>query len=345
MEIDNREVSESAPTYIIAEAASNHDGSLKQAKELVDVAADSGADAVKFQTFRAESMYTPDETNEDIYETIAEAEMPYDWIPELAEYCESNDIHFMSSPFDEESVDKLDPYVPAYKIASSVLSHLPLLEYVAEKGKPIIASTGAHEKSEVEEAVSVLKDAGTEDIVLLHCVSAYPTPLEEINVRAIRSLEESFDVPVGFSDHTLDPTIAPASAVSHGASVIEKHFTIDSSLEGMDHSHSLEPDELAKMVEVIRDTKRAQGDGDIGIQDVERDWHENAKRTVQTVRQIDRGETISQNDIDILRSGDNERGIEPKFYNQIIGTTATEKIGAGEGIHWATIDINPEDVQ
>ncbi len=345
MEIDNREVSESAPTYIIAEAGSNHDGSLNQAKELVDVAADSGADAVKFQTFRAESMYTPDETNEEIYETIAEAEMPYDWIPELAEYCESNDIHFMSSPFDEESVDKLDPYVPAYKIASSVLSHHPLLEYVAEKGKPIIASTGAHEKSEVEEAVSVLKDARAEDIVLLHCVSAYPTPLEEINVRAVRSLEESFDVPVGFSDHTLDPTITPASAVSHGASVIEKHFTIDSSLEGMDHGHSLEPDELTEMVEAIRDTKRAQGDGDIGIQDIERDWHENAKRTVQTVRQIDSREIISQNDIDILRSGDNERGIEPKFYNQVIGTTATKKIGAGEGIRWDTIDIDPEDVQ
>jgi N-acetylneuraminate synthase len=344
MKISDQSVGPDSQTYIIAEAGSNHDGSLEQAKKLVDIAADSGADAVKFQTFRADKMYPAQgSSNDELLDLIVEAEMPYNWIPKLSDYCSNNNIHFLSSPFDTDSVDRLKSYVPAFKIASSMLSHYPLLEYIAKTGKPVIVSTGAHTREEIQEAVNTLQDAGVKSIVLLHCVSAYPTPLDQINVSAVRSLGEYFDIPVGFSDHTLDPTIAPTAAVSHGASVIEKHFTVDRTLEGMDHSHSLEPTELSEMVNAIRATEKSQGDGVIGVQTIEQDWRENAKRSIQAVRTIDVGEKIQSNSIDILRSGKNRRGVHPKHYNQIIGATVTEAIDAGDGIQWENIDQSPKE--
>lgn len=209
---------------------------------------------------------------------------------------------------------------------------------MAKTNKPIIASTGAHEQEEIREAVNILQDAGAEDVVLLHCVSAYPTPLDQINVSAVRSLNEMFNIPVGFSDHTLNATIAPTAAVSHGATAVEKHFTIDSTLEGMDHSHSLEPDELSEMVDAIRVTERVQGDGGTGVQQIEKDWRESAKRSIQATRTIESGEKISKDAVDILRSGENRQGIHPKQYNEIIGATVTETIESGDGIRWQNIE-------
>lgn len=339
MRIGDRRVGDGAPTYIIAEAGSNHDGELANAKELVDVAADAGADAVKFQTFRAESMYvensgtveTP-EGERSLFDVVAEAEMPYEWIPELHEYCHDRGIQFLSSPFDDRSIAELDEYVPAYKIGSSILSYHGFLERLAETGKPLIASTGAHTLEEVRAAMDALHRAGSADVALLHCVSSYPTPLEAINVRAVSTLAGEFDVPVGLSDHTLDPTTAPCAAVALGADILEKHITTDRSREGLDHSFAIEPDELRELVDAVRDTETALGDGRIRVQEVEQDWYENARRTVQATRDISEGAVITEADVDVLRSGSRTRGLDPDAYDRVVGSTAARRIEAGDGI-------------
>lgn len=327
------------PTYVIAEAGSNHNGDLETAMQLVDAAADAGADAVKFQTFRAETMYVEDsgtvetpEGERSLYDVVADAEMPYEWIPELHDRCRDRNVDFLSSPFDERSVDELEPYVPAYKIASSVLSHHPFLETAAQRDKPLIASTGAHDLEDVREAVETMERSEVSDLVLLHCVSSYPTPLESANVRAVRRLSEEFDVPVGLSDHTLDPTTAPTAAVSLGADVVEKHFTLDSSQEGLDHSYALEPDELATMVDAIRNTEVALGSGDVTVQSVEDDWYESARRTIHASRDIPEGSKITADDVAILRSGHRERGLEPKYTEDVVGSTARTDIEKDQGI-------------
>lgn len=337
-------------TYVIAEAGSNHDGDLEQAKELVDVGASAGADAVKFQTFRAETMYVEDpgsveldDGERSLYDVVAEMEMPYEWIPELRDYCEEQGVHFLSTPLDEQAVEKLDPHVPAFKVASSTLSHHPLLERLAATGKPIIASTGAHELDEIGEALSVLQDAGASDVVLLHCVSSYPTPLEEANVRAVRTLAREFDVPVGYSDHTLDPTTAPSAAVAFGAAVVEKHFTLDRSLQGGDHGFALEPDELAAMVSAVCDTETALGDGVVRVQRAERDWYESARRTVHATSDLEAGTTITDEDVAVLRSGEREKGLPPKRYDEVVGSTATRHISKDEGITPDDFEVSSGD--
>ncbi|MFD1685891.1 N-acetylneuraminate synthase family protein [Halobellus litoreus] len=338
MKIAGKDLSEE--TFVIAEAGSNHNGSLETAKELIDAASDAGADAVKFQTFRAENLYVEEtgeketyfDNGQSLYETMESMEMPYDWIPELHQYCEDSGIVFLSTPFDERSADELDDFVPAYKIASYTLSHHPFLRHVAEKDKPIIMSTGAHELDEVREAVEVLREADAEDVVLLHCVASYPTPIESANVRAVKTLQDEFGVPTGLSDHTLDPTVAPSAAVALGASVVEKHFTLDKSMEGPDHEFALEPDELDEMVSTIRKTEKALGSGIVEVLDAEEELHEIARRRIHAVRGIKEGQTISEEDIAVLRSGQRSRGAKPKFYEDLIGTRAKRSINQGDGV-------------
>jgi len=337
MEIAGTDLSERA--FVIAEAGSNHNGSLETAKELIDAAADAGADAVKFQTFRAEDMYVQEsgeaeylDDDRSIYDIIESMEMPYDWIPELRDYCEGAGVVFMSTPFDERSADELDEYVPAYKIASYTMSHHPFLRHVAGKDKPIIMSTGAHELGEVHESVEVLREAGADDIVLLHCVASYPTPLESANVRAVKTLHDEFGTPTGLSDHTLDPVTAPTAAVALGASVVEKHFTLDNSMEGPDHGFALEPDELNEMVDAVRRTEAALGDGTVEVLDAEKELHEIARRRIHAARDIEVGEVISEEDIEVLRSGRRKRGAKPKFYEEMIGKETKKKITEGDGV-------------
>lgn len=337
MKIGGKDFSEE--TFVIAEAGSNHNGSLENAKELIDVAAEAGADAVKFQTFRAENMYVQDSGEADyldddrsIYEIIESMEMPYDWIPELHGYCEDAGVVFMSTPFDERSADELDEFVPAYKIASYTMSHHPFLRHVASKDKPIVMSTGAHELNEVRESVEVLRDAGAEDIVLLHCVASYPTPTESANVRAVETLRDEFGVPTGLSDHTLDPVTAPSAAVALGASVVEKHFTLDNSMEGPDHEFALEPDELDEMVTAIRKTEKVLGSGEVDVLDAEEELHEIARRRIHAARDIEAGEVISEEDVEVLRSGKRKKGLEPKFYEEVVGNEAKKTISKGEGV-------------
>ncbi|WP_436344046.1 N-acetylneuraminate synthase family protein [Natronorubrum sp. FCH18a] len=339
--LGSRQIGRNCPTYIIAEAGSNHNGDLKTAKELIDVAADAGADAVKFQTFRAENLYIEKsgeveyiEDDRSIYEIIESMEMPYEWIPELHDYCHDQDIQFMSTPFDKQSARELEDYVPAWKVASYTSSHIPFLEYLAETNKPTIMSTGAHELKEIAESVDALREAGMSDLVLLQCVAAYPTPLSEINVGVVETLQAEFDVLSGLSDHTLDPVTAPTTAVALGASVVEKHFTLDNSMEGPDHEYALEPGELYQMVSAIRDTETALGTGEKHVLEIEEELYEKARRAIHAVSDIDAGEQFTTENMKVLRPGEHETGLDPKFYDEILGATAARDIQKGDGIQW-----------
>ena len=342
--IGDQPIGPDEPTFVIAEAGSNHNGDLETAKELIDVAAEAGADAVKFQTFRAEDLYVEEsgeveylDDDRSIYEIIESMEMSYEWIPELYEYCLECGVQFMSTPFDERSAAELEEYVPAWKVASYTSSHIPFLRHLAGTDKPIIMSTGAHELDEVAESVAELREAGVTDLVLLQCVAAYPTPLSEINVRVVETLREEFDVPSGLSDHTLDPVTAPSAAVALGASVVEKHFTLDKSMEGPDHEFALEPDELDRMVSAIRDTEAAIGSGEKRVLDVEKELHDKARRAIHAVEDIEAGEELTEENLKILRPGENNSGLDPKFYDEVVGTTTTRGISRGTGITWEHI--------
>lgn len=337
--IGERHVGPEEPTFVIAEAGSNHNGDLEIAKELIDVAADSGVDAVKFQTFRAEDLYVKNsgeveylDDDRSIYDIIESMEMPYEWIPELYEYCRERDIYFMSTPFDERSAQELAEYVPAWKVASYTSSHHPFLRHLAGTDKPIIMSTGAHNLEEVTESVEVLQEAGAEELSLLQCVAAYPTPLSEINVRVVKTLREKFEVPAGLSDHTLDPVTAPSAAVALGACVVEKHFTLDKTMDGPDHEFALEPPELDRMVTAIRDTESVLGSCEKSVLDLEQELYEKARRAIHTTRDIEAGDVLTEDNIKILRPGERKSGLPPKFYDEVVGRTAARDIPSGAGI-------------
>lgn len=343
--IGDHDIDPSSSTFVIAEAGSNHNGDIDLAKELIDVAVTAGADAVKFQTFRAEDLYVEEsggveylDEDRSIYDIIESMEMPYEWIPELHAYCQKQGIHFMSTPFDERSTRELAKYVPAWKVASYTSSHHPFLRSLAATDKPVIMSTGAHEMAEIAESVDVLREAGCDEMALLQCVAAYPTPLEAINIRVIETLSDAFDVPAGLSDHTLDPVTAPAAAVAVGACIVEKHFTLDNSMEGPDHEFALEPDELEAMVDAIRATEAALGDGEKRVLGVEEELVQKARRGIHAAEAIPAGTEFTANNLRILRPGERETGLHPKFYDEILGAEAATDIEAGQGIQWSDVD-------
>jgi len=335
--IGKRWVGEGEPCFIIAEAGSNHNGNLDQAKKLIEIAAEAGADAVKFQTFRASRLYPKDAgisnylgVDRQIYDIIAEMEMPYDWIPELAEQCARRGVEFMSSPFDEESVDALEPFVPAYKIASYEMTHLPLIRYVANKMKPVIISTGASNLAEVAETVAAFGRTGNEQLILMHCTASYPAPLDSINLRAIQTMQREFDVPVGLSDHSLDPSLAPLMAVSVGACAIEKHFTFSNALPGPDHKFALEPSGLYEMVRRIREGEQALGDGRKEFLPVEQELRAFARRSIFAIRAIGSGTELTERNIAVLRCGQLGSGLAPEAFDELLGRTTAREIEAGD---------------
>jgi len=231
--IGERWIGDGEPCFIVAEAGSNHDGRLEQAKRLIKVAASAGADAVKFQVFRASKLYPKSAGMSDylgipkpIYDIVADIEMPYEWVPELAAYCHETGILFMASVFDEESADQLDPHVKAFKIASYEMTHVPLVRHVASKKKPLVVSTGTANLDEVTETVNEIRRTGNDSLILTQCTAAYPAPSDSLNVRAVEFMKSTFCVPVGLSDHSRDPLVGPLAAVAVGANLIEKHFTL-----------------------------------------------------------------------------------------------------------------------
>jgi N-acetylneuraminate synthase len=343
-DIGDRSIGPDEPTFIIAEAGSNHNGDLETAKKLIDVASDAGADAVKFQTFRADHSYVEQsgtmeylEDDRPIYDIVKSMEMPYEWIPELSRYCSEREILFLSTPFDRHSAEELEQYVPAWKVASYTSSHHPFLRYLARSEKPVIMSTGAHGIGEIRESVEMLTNEGVEGLALLQCVAAYPTPIEEANVQVVETLADEFEVPVGLSDHTTEPTIAPAAAVALGANVVEKHFTLDTAMDGPDHQFALEPAELTEMVDTIRKTESALGTAEKTVLSVESELHEKARRAVHAVENISVGEEFTRTNVRVLRPGERKRGLHPKYYEEILGQTASRDIEQSAGVQWGDI--------
>ena len=344
MKLNNRYVGEGEPCFIIAEAGVNHNGSAELAKKLIDAAKDAGADAVKFQTFRAEKVvtqkaekaeYQKTAKEESQYEMIKKLELTEYNFKELADYAKGNGVIFLSSPFDKESVDLLDELnVPAYKIASGEITNFPLLRYIAKKEKPIILSTGIATLGEVEEALNVIRSEGVEDVILLHCVSNYPARIEDVNLRAMETLKQAFKLAVGFSDHTLGIT-ASIAAVALGACVIEKHFTLDRNLPGPDHKASLEPDELKEMVKTIRDVEKTLGDGIKQPIINEEEIKKIARRSVIAKIDISEGTVITEDMLDVKRPG---TGIEPKYFDFIVGMRAKKDIKKSDIVTWKMIE-------
>jgi len=339
IKIESRLVGEGWPCFVIAEAGSNHNGNLEQAKRLIDVAVEAGADAVKFQLFRASKLYPKNagqsdylKLDESIYDIMSAMEMPYEWLPELAEHCRQSEIIFLASAFDQESVDQLDPYVSAYKIASYEMTHLPLVRYIAGKGKPVIISTGTASLEEVAETVEVFFETGNRDLMLMQCTASYPAPVESLNLRAITTLRDAFQVPVGFSDHSLSPVVGPLAAVVLGTDLVEKHFTLSTQLPGPDHAFSLEPDELTLMIRSIREVELSLGSGVKETQPVEEELRGFARRSVFAIKDISAGDSLTPNNIDVLRSGNLDPGLAPKYYDEILGNKANRDIQAGSAI-------------
>ena len=338
--IGNKVIGDDEPCFIIAEIGSNHNGSLKQAKKLIDYAVEARANAVKFQIFKADhiySKYTPEFKylkGKNVYELIKNIETPRKWIKELAKYCKEKKICFLASPFDFEAIDLLDSYVPAFKVASFEIVDLELIRYMAAKGKPIIISTGMASLGEIEDAINVAKSVGNKKIILLHCNSLYPTPYKIVNLKAMHTLKTVFKVPIGFSDHTLGIHI-PIAAVAMGATVIEKHFTLDRKLPGPDHSFAIEPGELAEMVKNIREIEMAKGNG---IKEKSRleneEMYVKARRSIHAKCDIPLGTIITRDMLIVKRPG---FGIAPKFIDIVVGRESKKGIKKDRWIKWKDV--------
>ncbi len=345
IQIGSRTIGDGEPCFIIAEAGVNHNGDINLAKKLIDAAREAGADAVKFQTFKAEEVVTPDaekagyqkETtspDESQLEMIKRLELSEKDFEALAGYAGEKGIIFLSTAFDRGSVDLLERLgLPAFKIPSGEINNFPFLKYIASKGKPVILSTGMSTLKEVEEAVSVIRGEGIEKIVLLHCVSCYPARIEDTNLRAMETLRQTFDLPVGLSDHS-SGVIMSIAAVALGARVIEKHFTLDKDLPGPDHKASLDPQELKEMVGAIREVERALGDGVKRPVAAEEEIKMVARRSVVAIRDIPQGTIVTQAMLGIKRPG---TGIEPGKLDMVIGKKTRKPIKSGELITFANL--------
>jgi sialic acid synthase SpsE len=334
IELNQKIVGIGHPCYVIAEIASNHNRDLDTAKKLIEVAKENGCDAVKFQSYTAEgiySVYTPrisemegrSEEGETPYELIKRIQMPVEWHTPLKRHCDEIGITFCSTPFDESMVDILqDVNVPFYKVASYEITHYPMLEKIAKTIKPVILSTGNTGLADIERAINLLKKNGCRDYALLHCVSQYPAKYEDINLRCIDTLRKAFDCVVGFSDHTTE-FFSGISAVALGASIIEKHITLDKNYQGPDHPFSLEPKELRQFVQAIRNTELLLGNSVKEVQESEEENHRIARRK--------KGEEITANKLVVKRPA---LGLHPKYFDLVVGKKAKVDIKKDKWITW-----------
>ena len=325
--IGEKEVGENNPSFIIAELSANHMNDFDIAIKTIEAMAESGADAVKFQTFTPDTI-TIDCDNEYfqikqgtvwdgqiLHELYEDAYMPWDWQPKLKKIAEDLGLIVFSSPFDKTSVDFLEEMdMPAYKIASFEITDIPLIEYVASKGKPIIISTGIANLEDIELAVKTCLDVGNDEIALLKCTSSYPAPLEEINLNTIPDIKDKFDVVVGLSDHTLGGEVSTA-AVSIGAKIIEKHFILDRNMGGPDCEFSMEPNEFKHMVDSIRKVEKALGRVSYELSD-KMNANREFSRSLFVVSDMKKGEVITEDKVRSIRPG---FGAHPKYLKEIIG--------------------------
>jgi N,N'-diacetyllegionaminate synthase len=336
-EIAEHKIGLGQPAFFIAEAGVNHNGQLSLAKQLVDIAVDARADAVKFQTFRAAQLASPSATkanyqkqttapDESQLEMLRQLELSQDAFRELQNHCRSSGIIFLSTAFDEHSVDFLASLdVPGFKIPSGEITNSPLLQHVAAKGKPVILSTGMATLAEIDEAIRCLTQAGAPQIALLHCVSEYPAHVSKMNLRAMATLSDCFGIPVGLSDHSLGIEV-PIAAVALGASIIEKHFTSDKSLPGPDHSASLEPAELKMLVTAIKNVEVALGDG------VKRPTAEESRnagvvrRSLVAAIDLEAGTSLEHSMVAFKRPG---TGISVQILPYLLGRKLRRRVKAG----------------
>ncbi len=338
--INGRNIGAGHNVYIIAELSANHQGSYTKAIEIIKAAADFGADAIKLQTYTADTL-TLNCNNEyfqigkgtvwegkNLYELYGEAYTPWDWQPKLKKEAEKLGLDFFSSPFDNSAVDFLETMdVPAYKIASFELVDIPLIQYAAAKMKPMIISTGMATINEIHEAVDAVYSTGNRELALLKCTSAYPAAPKDMNLKTIPDLAENFDVVAGLSDHTLSNDIAVAS-VALGAKIIEKHITISRSDGGLDGGFSLEPQEFKEMVDSVRTVEKALGKINYDVTESEKASRV-FRRSIFAVKDILAGEEFTEENIRSIRPG---YGLPPKCMDEIIGQSAEVKIPAGTPI-------------
>jgi N-acetylneuraminate synthase/N,N'-diacetyllegionaminate synthase len=343
--IGSRAIGPGEPVLVIAEAGVNHNGDVDLACRLVDAAADAGADAVKFQTFKADRVAGPaaakaayqletTDPGETQLEMLRRLELGREQLEEVRARCVAGRILFLSTPFDEESVDLLDELgVPAFKIPSGDVTNWPLLRHVATKGKPVLLSTGMSYLGEVDDAVRVLRDAGCRELALLHCVTSYPTRAEDANLRAMRTMADAFGVPVGFSDHTEGLAVAVA-AVALGACVLEKHLTLNRSLPGPDQAASLEPAEFHTLVAEVRAVEAALGDGRKQPAQREAANRPIVRRSVAAAVDLPAGTVLRREMLCALRPA---AGLAPAVTDQLVGRTTIRPLVAGELVTWSDL--------
>lgn len=316
--------------YIIAEAGVNHNGSFDLACKLVDAAKSAGVDCIKFQTFKSKNLVSHTAQKADYQKNttgdgsqvdmLKKLELSYDEFIALKKYCDKVGITFLSTPFDFDSIDFLNSIdMPFWKIPSGEITNLPYLLALARTGKPVVMSTGMCEMEEIEAAIKVLRENGIKDIKLLHCNTEYPTPFEDVNLRAMQTMRDAFGLEVGYSDHTKGIEV-PVAAVAMGASVIEKHFTLDRNMEGPDHKASLEPGELAAMVSSIRHIEKALGNGDKTPSPSEQKNISIARKSIVAKKLIKAGDEFTEENITVKRPGS---GISPMKWFEVLGTKAT----------------------
>ena len=337
-------IGKGSPPYIIAELSANHGGSIERAKTAILEAKKIGANAVKIQS------YTPDTmtincnlgdfliteglwSGKNLFDLYSEAFTPFEWHPELFDFAKKNEITLFSTPFDESAVDLLESLeAPAYKIASFELTDLPLIKYVAEKNKPLLISTGMGSLQEIDEVVSVVKETGNKQLILLHCVSAYPASTGESQLNNLHTLKKTFKLDVGLSDHT-NTNLASIMSIALGAIVIEKHFRLDTEECGPDSSFSLLPKEFALLVKECNEAWRALGEENFCRSNSEKK-NLQFRRSLYFVRDLKKGEVITLNDIRKIRPG---FGSAPKFFNAVIGSKVDKDVKRGEPVLWDCI--------
>lgn len=334
--IKNRKIASGLPAYIIAEMSANHAGSLSYAKEIIHAAKEANADCIKIQTYTADTI-TIDCRNkyfnieegtwkgENLYSLYKKAYTPWEWQAELKEEADKIGLDFFSTPFDNTSVDFLESIgIEFYKIASFELNDLPLIKYVASKGKPIIMSTGMASLEEIKEAVDSVHSQKNNQLALLRCSSAYPAITDDMNLASMKVLNEKFNVPTGLSDHSKG-SIAAVTSVALGGSIIEKHFCLDRKINTPDSSFSMEPEEFAAMVRDVRDAERAIGCVSFGPTKSEMSNY-GFRRSIFIVRDVKAGDKVTEENVRIIRPGD---GLKPKYYEEVLGKTFAKDYQAG----------------
>lgn len=345
IDIGGRRVGPNQEVFVIAEMSANHHQDFDRARRIVDAAADAGADAIKLQTYRPDTITIDCDrapfridgdtlwSGQTLYELYESAFTPWTWHRDLREQARRRGLLFFSSPFDPTAVEFLDQLdVPAYKVASFEIVDLPLLEAIAARGKPVILSTGMAELADIDRAVQTIRDAGNDQIALLKCTSAYPAPVDEANVRTISHLARAFGVPAGISDHTLGEAV-PVAAVALGACIVEKHLTLSRGESGPDSAFSLEPGEFEQMVDAVRTARRAIGDVCYGVTEKQRASQE-FRRSLFAVRDIEQDEMLTESNVRSIRPAD---GLPPRFLPDVLDRRARRAIPRGTPLAWNLI--------